>query len=474
MSRREMLRGSPDRWQGVNCAHLTPDQMLVFFPQKPVSQRQAIAAKAICNGTDAAGHKACPMVDECLEWAIETKQSDGVWGGASTRERTAIRKNRKIGLSMPRKATGTLAKWAETKKVPGRLLPDLKQYLLGLPQDEHRSHDMIHVSELVKKDFCPRTAYYRISRTRSGLAIPMEEAPYFALENIYEEGHTIHEKWQSWFWDMGTLFGFFSCFACGWRDEAVAPICCPKCSAPRQCLQYQEVHLFDPEHLLVGHADGEIRDGRGAVLIEVKSIGLGTVRVELPGILRDHTRKYEDEHGKERTHLDIDGLWRDLKRPFPSHLRQGYVYLYLRDLLTVEKGWPQVDRIDFIYESKMTQAVKEFSVNRDDEMVKDFLAQARDVAQGLKLDIPPGCKDGKERCARCQTMDKLMETGSDNSSQATAEAVSDQLASRRSRRLKKVVVAGSPRYGIAGAAGGHDRPRRLEADEPALFSDAVG
>ena len=36
-------------------------------------------AKKICNG--------CPVIQQCLEYAIVNRENDGVWGGASERER---------------------------------------------------------------------------------------------------------------------------------------------------------------------------------------------------------------------------------------------------------------------------------------------------------------------------------------------------------------------------------------------------
>lgn len=34
----------------------------------------------------------CPVTDECLMYAIETRQVDGVWGGYTPRERTYLRR----------------------------------------------------------------------------------------------------------------------------------------------------------------------------------------------------------------------------------------------------------------------------------------------------------------------------------------------------------------------------------------------
>ena len=36
-------------------------------------------AKSLCGG--------CPVRQQCLDWALDTKQPDGVWGGLDERER---------------------------------------------------------------------------------------------------------------------------------------------------------------------------------------------------------------------------------------------------------------------------------------------------------------------------------------------------------------------------------------------------
>lgn len=45
------------------------------------------AAKSVC--------RVCPVQRECLDWAVETDQDFGVWGGATERERKIMRKERR-------------------------------------------------------------------------------------------------------------------------------------------------------------------------------------------------------------------------------------------------------------------------------------------------------------------------------------------------------------------------------------------
>lgn len=48
---------------------------------------QTEQAKAVCHR--------CPVIDPCLEWAVETNQSTGVWGGMNETERLALRRRRR-------------------------------------------------------------------------------------------------------------------------------------------------------------------------------------------------------------------------------------------------------------------------------------------------------------------------------------------------------------------------------------------
>jgi len=74
-----MLASDGWRDQAV-CRQTDPE---IFFPAKGESVR---AAKRVCQQ--------CPVRSECLEHAIERRESDGVWGGTSPRERRAIARER--------------------------------------------------------------------------------------------------------------------------------------------------------------------------------------------------------------------------------------------------------------------------------------------------------------------------------------------------------------------------------------------
>ena len=58
----------------------------LFFPigNTGPALLQIEEAKAVC--------RRCPVVTECLQWALETGQDAGVWGGTSEDERRALKR----------------------------------------------------------------------------------------------------------------------------------------------------------------------------------------------------------------------------------------------------------------------------------------------------------------------------------------------------------------------------------------------
>jgi WhiB family redox-sensing transcriptional regulator len=63
------------------CRGIDPD---IFFP---VTDEEAEPAKAICE--------ACPVREACLEFALAAREREGVWGGATERERRRIVRQRR-------------------------------------------------------------------------------------------------------------------------------------------------------------------------------------------------------------------------------------------------------------------------------------------------------------------------------------------------------------------------------------------
>lgn len=64
------------------CAETDPES---FFPERGGSTREA---KGMCTR--------CQVRSECLEWAMETGERFGVWGGLSERERRKLATRRRV------------------------------------------------------------------------------------------------------------------------------------------------------------------------------------------------------------------------------------------------------------------------------------------------------------------------------------------------------------------------------------------
>jgi WhiB family redox-sensing transcriptional regulator len=77
-----------DRWRAqAACRDVDPD---LFFPLGSTGAALAhiAAAKAVCL--------ACPVREDCLEFALATNQDSGIWGGTSEEERRQIRRARSV------------------------------------------------------------------------------------------------------------------------------------------------------------------------------------------------------------------------------------------------------------------------------------------------------------------------------------------------------------------------------------------
>lgn len=79
-----VVGGSGDDWRHrAACVNEDPD---LFFPigNTGPALLQIEDAKAVCRW--------CPVIDRCLQWALESGQDAGVWGGLSEDERRALKR----------------------------------------------------------------------------------------------------------------------------------------------------------------------------------------------------------------------------------------------------------------------------------------------------------------------------------------------------------------------------------------------
>lgn len=306
-------------------------------------------------------------------------------------QRTRRRKNQKVSTALKGFAS------AGTKdKID--LLRDIKLHVTAenaRSGNDHRSKDKIHVSEIVK-GACPRMLFYKVSGEEPTDVIP---GAWAGLVAMWAAGSAEHEKWQNWLREMGDLFGTWHCLACEHDWEDTSPPACPKCGSG--LLRYDEVNLFNDDLSLTGHADGAVP--RLRALVEIKSFAAGSVRIENPGLVAEHTLKVEG-----KSIIDHDALWRSIKRPLLSHMIQGLFYLWL----CREMGLPY-DRIIFIYESKTTQATKAFEITLTERRLQPFidtLTEIRDAVQtGVVLPRPKLYTKDAKPCTECPFRTKCYE-----------------------------------------------------------------
>lgn len=284
------------------------------------------------------------------------------------------------------KLSSALAERSKAKKTPGVLLPAVKESMLATyTAGNDRRWDIIHPSELShQKDFCPRAVYLRI--TEGPIAVKGEGFD-FVRDNIFDEGHTIHAKWQERFRAATPLWGNWKCRSCGLvAKNMLEPSRAYYDSSCGHVWEYAEITLdAEDEWLMVGHADG----GAWTTLAEIKSVGEGTVRIEDPDF-------YKLCDG------DLKRMWRDLNRPFKTHVNQVDIYLAICKL----RGLPFTSA-EFIYESKWNQQVKSFTIEYDERRSQRLIDQAVAIKYAVDHKEEPDCRfpglneKGNRACENC-------------------------------------------------------------------------
>jgi hypothetical protein len=276
--------------------------------------------------------------------------------------------------------------YRDAKKHESILLGDVDRYIQLLPND--RAKNVIHPSEMAQYDWCPRATWHRLVGHE-------EKSSALTLRSnlIFSEGHSIHGKWQDWLKDMGILWGRWHCGLCNlttlaWSNELVGM--CPQFVDKKPHVWgYSEVPLRDTARRIAGHADGIVNpSGSESLLLEVKSVGPGTLRVL--DVLSD----------EEADELSSDKFSR-ITRPAPSHFRQVQIYLRLlaNEPVPVAALDP-VTRAVIIYEHKADQQVREFVVTYDPKWTDDLFETAEDIVWAIGKGREVACPNGS--CKRCK------------------------------------------------------------------------
>ncbi len=90
--------------EGARCIGEDPE---LFFPVGTTGPavEQTEIARQVCL--------ACHVIDECLEWSLQTAQDAGVWGGMGEEERREIRRARRRVAAAATAAAAARAQEAE-------------------------------------------------------------------------------------------------------------------------------------------------------------------------------------------------------------------------------------------------------------------------------------------------------------------------------------------------------------------------
>lgn len=246
-----------------------------------------------------------------------------------------------------------------------RLIPLLEHVVVqaSIEHNADRDTEHIHPSEMAKENWCTRQTWYRITGE------PESDPDDYRLSrlNIFEEGNLVGEKWQRWMYEAGILVGMFKCLVCKHKWWAKSPALCPECES--DLIKYAEVPLADPDHWIIGHADGLFEDEQGECLEETKTVGMGTVRIDAPNLFLAYSNG----------NISLDELWKRIKRPFSAHNKQLQIYMHCTG---VHDGV-------VIYEWKPTQEVREFSVKYQPEIVAPLLKKCDEVIDAVENEWQP-------------------------------------------------------------------------------------
>lgn len=282
---------------------------------------------------------------------------------------------------MSYKPTGALKKLVDIGKVDTRVLGSVERFILSKPADTSRRTDVLHPSAMVKDDWCHRASFFELQGAEPA---PSKYKASLKQAMVFDEGHHIHHRWQTWFKEMGKLKGKYKCLEC---NDIFFGL--PKDHDPKlgpENYEYLEVPLYYEPLRISGHSDGWLVDFGDPLLLEIKSVGLGTFRWETPDLFFKHEENFEK-------------IWKDVTSPFYSHIQQAQMYMKLMELIKYENA-PQEALI--LYESKATQDVKEFVIPKSDFGVTPLIDAAKKIVDAIEKGTPPSCNiNGLAGCRSC-------------------------------------------------------------------------
>jgi CRISPR/Cas system-associated exonuclease Cas4 (RecB family) len=301
------------------------------------------------------------------------------------------------------KDDGKLAKYSSIKSETGIVIPECRKVLLDRrkkEEQEPRIRRGLYPSEMSQNSWCPRASFLRMSG-----ATETPSSNSFSLENVFAVGNQIHEKYQGWLGSTGLLWGDWKCSKCGEyvkdslkpEDNGCVGTSWIKIGLPLSQeypeyphnWRYKEVTLKSVSLPVSGHADGGLI--KHNILVELKSLSAGGIKWDSPKLAEAHTHKIDGKYI-----LDIDGLWKAFHSPMSSHIKQGQLYLWMANEMSLP-----FDRISFVYELKSNQQTKEFIVPYSYEIVRPMIETAQMIVKALEDKREPACVKGTS-CGECR------------------------------------------------------------------------
>jgi len=265
-----------------------------------------------------------------------------------------------------------------------RVLPSVERFVLSAPESPRKT-DVLHPSEMSKPDWCHRASYFLLK----GAPAPVKTYA-FKTKMIFETGHRMHDMWQDLFYKQGTLYGNWRCIRCSFPySNTLGFEVCPSCQDSQ--LKYQEVPLkSDDKYRISGHCDG-ILVGYGApLLLEIKTVGAGSFRYEMPDLFYKHNG-------------DFSKMWSEIDTPFMSHNLQAQIYMRLIEDMPKIEHKPQ--EAVFIYHGKPNDEVKELVIPKSNFGVDELFEAAAKIVKAVNNDSPLPCnvpEYGKTDCQKCR------------------------------------------------------------------------
>lgn len=277
-----------------------------------------------------------------------------------------------------------LKAYLKTSNSPNVLLPYLERWMLKRPA-EYRSQKDLHPSAMSASDWCDLAGYLALKGFK-----PNIEEITFSKYNMFQEGHSIHAKWQRYLQECGVLWGVWE-LPDGTREVG---------TSTSEHDTYHEVSLVHPTLPLQGHADGLLVgvDPAKDYLLEIKSMGAGTFRYYDYGSLADVDN-------------DLEAAWKALRSPFLAHKTQVNIYMGIANDMAVAGTWdrplsPPTSCV-VIYENKANQEIKEFSVGFAPVAWNIMRERVVTISRALNGAVPPPkCPNGgTQGCKHCNAFE---------------------------------------------------------------------